>query len=70
MGGRHQGDARKKSQGFGEVKTPEAKGLIRIASGNRIIKMAGHDVDMSLHLGSAGEELMEEIQIIEVVKDH
>ncbi len=67
--GRHQCDACKESQGFRGVKIPEAEGTARIATGDGIVKMEGHDENMSLGLGSMGEELMEETQIIKVVKD-
>ncbi len=66
---RHQGNVHKESQGFGEIKTLKVEGTVGIANGDGILKMAGHDEDMSLGLCSVGEESIKKMQILKVVKD-
>ncbi len=46
-----------------------SKGEVGISMDDGIVKVAGHDEDVSLGLGSAGKELMEETRIFKVVKD-
>ncbi len=67
--GRHQGDAGEESQGFRGVKVPEAEGTDKIATCNGVVQMVGCDEDISLGLGSAGEEKMKQKQIFKVVED-
>ncbi len=62
-GGRHQGDAGEESQGFREVKAPEAEGMDKVSTGNGIVEIMGCYEYMSHGFGSVGEELMEAKQI-------
>ncbi len=43
--------------------------MVRIATSISVVELAGHDEEVSLSLGSMGEELMEETHIFKVVKD-